>query len=185
VLRDQIVEYLAEGRGDIAAKAQLTSERLKDQVSLTDPIYENADGVVVTGPAAPPITTLEDLSSHEVFVVHGPASREVFASLNRRLRETGRPEVKMSLADENLSSDDVLQMVNAGLYPMTISERNVAELWAKVLGKLNVRSNLVVTHGSWSGQSERVRPSCQASSTALSRTTKPTLLSAILFSAVI
>ncbi len=48
--------------------------------------------------------------------------------------------------DENLSVDDVLEMVNVGLVPMTVAEVNVAQIWNKVFTDLRVHPDIVVAH---------------------------------------
>ena len=62
VSRDEIFTGLIEGRGDVAiANLTITPERLK-LVDFTDPTYKNGSEIVVTGPGAPAIKTVDDLS---------------------------------------------------------------------------------------------------------------------------
>jgi ABC-type amino acid transport substrate-binding protein len=65
VSRDELISSLLEGRGDIAAaNLTITPERLK-QVDFSDPTIRNVSEIVVTGPGAEPIGSVEDLSGKQ------------------------------------------------------------------------------------------------------------------------
>jgi len=80
--------------------------------------------------------------------IDSPSTRELLGALNTRLREEHKQEVSVKFADENLDGDDIFEMVNAGLVPMTFAERSIAELWAQVFDQLKVHTDIVVAHGS-------------------------------------
>lgn len=66
VPRDALIPALLEGRGDIvAANLTITPERLK-LVDFTEPGLRDVSEVVVTGPSAPPIETVEQLAGQEL-----------------------------------------------------------------------------------------------------------------------
>jgi ABC-type amino acid transport/signal transduction systems, periplasmic component/domain len=66
--RDQLFAALNEGRGDIvAANLTITEDRL-EKVDFTDPVLKNVHEILVTGPSAPAIAKLEDLSGKELYV---------------------------------------------------------------------------------------------------------------------
>jgi membrane-bound lytic murein transglycosylase MltF len=68
VSRDQLVPWLLEGKGDLAAaNLTITPERLKE-VAFSQPFYENAAEVVVTAPDVPVALGIDDLSGQEVCV---------------------------------------------------------------------------------------------------------------------
>jgi membrane-bound lytic murein transglycosylase MltF len=66
--RDRITEAFAEGRGDILGKPTAITDEWKRYGDFSDPIRENVSYVVVTGPASPPVSKLEDLSGKEVYI---------------------------------------------------------------------------------------------------------------------
>lgn len=144
VRRDEILRMLAEGRGDIAAARLPVTRDAEKLVDFSNPTYDKAEAVAVTGPAGPQLTAIADLAGKEVFVASSPAARELVTNLNAGLRKEGKPEVKVRFADENLDTDDVLEMVNAGLAPMTFADRSIAELWAQVFDQLHVHRDVVV-----------------------------------------
>jgi len=62
VLRDQLIPFLEEGRGDMAvASLTITPER-SERVDFSVPAARNVGELVVTGPRSPALTTLDDLS---------------------------------------------------------------------------------------------------------------------------
>ncbi len=95
VHRDQVLDMLADRRGDIAAARLAVTEEAKKRVDFSDPIFDNAKGVLVTGPGAPAISKLEDLAGKEIHVVKG-AQLELLAPLNAQLKQKGLAEIRVS-----------------------------------------------------------------------------------------
>ena len=74
--RDQLYPALASGKVDmVAAMVTVTPEREK-LVAFSVPTRTNVSEVVVTGPGAPPITSVDDLAGQEVFVRKGSIYEE-------------------------------------------------------------------------------------------------------------
>ena len=65
---EQLENALLQGVGDlIAYGVEVTPEREK-KILFTTPIDSNVKQVIVTGPKAPPITSIEDLGGKEIYV---------------------------------------------------------------------------------------------------------------------
>lgn len=147
VARDQIFPYLVQGKGDIAAaNLTVTPERLK-QVDFCDPFSTTVDELVVTGPGAPALKSLEDLSGKEVYVRRSSSYFENLTKLNRQFKKKGLKPVAIELADENLETEDILEMVNAGLVPITVADSSLASFWVKIFTKLQVHDKLALATG--------------------------------------
>ena len=147
VARDQLIPALLEGRGDIAsANLTITPARLK-QVDFTDPWYKNASEIVVTGPAAEPISNVEDLSGKEVYVRKSSSFCESLEKVNGDLVKARKAPVKVRLAPEELETEDILEMVNAGLVKITIADNHIAEFWKQILTKIVLHPNVAVRTG--------------------------------------
>jgi membrane-bound lytic murein transglycosylase MltF len=144
VAREEMIAKLAGGYADVAGTLIVPRETQGAQVDYTAPLVPDAAGVVVTGPAAPPLARLDDLSGHEVYVHQNTAVWDKFAELNEQLRKAGKAPVKLVPADPNLLDDDIAQMVNAGLVPATVLYDKIADAWAKVLPKLKVHHDVVL-----------------------------------------
>jgi membrane-bound lytic murein transglycosylase MltF len=147
VRRDELLPALVEGRGDIAAaNLTITPERRK-LVDFSDPYLEDVSEILVTGPAAPELEILEDLAGREIYVRRSSSYYESLARLNRAFRASGRTEVSLIPADENLEDEDLLEMVNAGLIPMIVMDSHKAEFWEQIFENIELRPNLAVNRG--------------------------------------
>jgi len=145
--RDRLIPALLEGRADLAlANLTITPERQK-QVDFSTPVFTNVSEVVVTGPDTEPVEKVEDLSGREVVVRVSSSYHESLRSLNRRFEEQGIAPVELTPADEHLEAEDLLEMVNAGLIPMTVVDSYLAEFWSQVFPDLTVRYDVAVAEG--------------------------------------
>ena len=82
--RDELLPGLVAGKGDIvAAGLTITPESLK-RVDFTTAGLTNVSEVVVSGPASPKITSVDDLSGKEVFVRKSSSYYESLVALNKQ-----------------------------------------------------------------------------------------------------
>jgi membrane-bound lytic murein transglycosylase MltF len=145
--RDQLIPGLLEGRGDIAAGIlTVTPERL-EKVDFGEPFFRGVKEIAVTGPASPPLASVEDLSGKEVFVRKSSSYWTHLEHLNQRFAQEQKAPVILKAAPEDLQDDDLLEMVNAGLVEIIVVDRYQALLWAKVFKKLKPHNNVVVNAG--------------------------------------
>ena len=150
----------------------VTPEREK-LVAFSTPTRTSVSQVVVTGPGAPPIATLDDLAGQEVFVRKGSIYDESIAALNARFKTLGKPAVVIAEAPAVLEDDDVLEMVNAGLAPITVVDDYLAEFWSKVFTSLTVHTDVVVrAGGSLAVAFRRENPKLRDAVNAMARQTR-------------
>jgi len=136
VARDDIIPALLEGRGDIAAaNLTITSERLK-LVDFSSPTYSKVSEIVVTGPGGASISNVQDLSGKEVYIRKSASYYESIKKLNVQLVRDGKAPVKVRFAPEVLESEDILEMVNAGLVKTTIIDKHIAVFWKEIFNKI-------------------------------------------------
>jgi hypothetical protein len=67
----------------------------------------------VTGPSAPPLESIADLSGQTLHVRQSSSYRESVEILNRTLEKQGMAPVDIQPVDELLEDDDLVQMVDA------------------------------------------------------------------------
>ena len=115
----------------VIAQLTVTPERQK-LVDFTNPTRKNVNEIVVTGPGAPAIASIDDLAGQEVFVRKTSAYYQSLLALNERLKAAGKPPVDIQAAPENLEDDDLLEMVNAGLIKIIVVDNYLAEFWKQV-----------------------------------------------------
>ena len=130
----------------VAAMVTVTPEREK-LVAFSEPTRTNVSEVVVTGPGAPPIATVDDLAGQEVFVRKGSIYDESLARLNSQLKARGKPPVLINEAPDVLEDDDVLEMVNAGLAPITVVDDYLADFWSQVFTDIKVHRDVALRTG--------------------------------------
>ena len=141
---EQLQGALLQGMGDVIGFPLIvTSER--QQIALfTIPIDPDVKQVIVTGPTLNQIKTFEDLSGKEVYANPLTVYYENLQRLSESLQKAGRTPILVKAADPNLNDEDLLEMVNAGLIPATVSISLRANFWAQVFTHLTVHPDLVV-----------------------------------------
>jgi membrane-bound lytic murein transglycosylase MltF len=144
VSRAHLLPLLLAGEGDVAAaNLTITPERSK-LVDFAAPAARNVKELIVTGPAAPALATLDDLAGKEVYVSRATSYYENLVALNQRFRERGMAPMKLREAPGNFETEDILEMVNAGLVNIVVADGYIARLWRAVYPNIRVREDLVV-----------------------------------------
>jgi membrane-bound lytic murein transglycosylase MltF len=142
--RDRLLPKLADGYGDLVATPMVTSDQPQHAVDFTDPLFDDAKAVIVSRPGEK-LSRLEDLSGREVYYFSNTTPYENLRRLSEKLERDGKPPIRLTPAASDLQMEDLLEMVNAGLAPMTVAEDKIAQYWAKVLPNLKVHSEIVVS----------------------------------------
>ena len=147
VTRDLLMPALLSGLGDIAAANLTITDLRRKQVDFSKPFLTGVRELVVTGPAAPSISSLDDLSGQDVWVRKTSSYYESLARLNNELGAKGKKPVVIRDADEHLETEDLLEMVNAGIMGITISDSHIAEFWDQIFENIKVHDDLAVRTG--------------------------------------
>ena len=145
--REELLPAVAEGRADIAAAALTVTPGRQKLVDFSEPTRTNVDEIVVTGPGAPNIASLDDLAGREVFVRKSSSYYEHLAAVSAKLKGAGKKEIILKPAPETLEDDDVLEMVNAGLVKITVVDNYMAEFWKQLLPNLVPHPEAAVSSG--------------------------------------
>jgi membrane-bound lytic murein transglycosylase MltF len=141
---EELLPALREGRGDlVAAGMTATSERRK-LVAFTEPYLRDVNEIVVMNRTAPALERIEGLSGRSVHVVRGTSHVEHLTALSRHLVTQGHRPIEIVEVDGRLDPEDVLEMVHAGVFELTVADAHVAKLWSRVLNQLVLREELVV-----------------------------------------
>ncbi len=147
VPRDELIEGLIEGRGDIAVgNLTITPER-QELVDFSAPLLSDVDEILVTSSEVPAPAGLEALSGKSI---HLRPSSSYYASirrLNESLEAKGIAPVEVVDANENLEDSDLLEMVNAGLLPMAIVDGHKASFWAQTFEDIRLHPEIAVNSG--------------------------------------
>lgn len=138
VLFDQLIPMLREGRGDVAAGLLTITDARKQRVTFTLPYVRNVAEVVVAHADAPPVSSVEELGGRKVHVLRGSSFAERLRELNRGMWRSGRPRIRIVEMPSDTSTEDLLEMVNAGIVQYAMADDYMGRLWAKVLPNLRV-----------------------------------------------
>ncbi len=147
VARDQLLPSLLAGKGDIiSANLSITPER-QEVIDFSIPSSKPLSEIMVTGPSAPAIKSLEDLSGQTIYVRQSSSYRESVEILNEKLISQGKAPVEIELLSELLEDDDLIEMVDGGLLPWAIVDDYKIQFWDGVFTRLKVREDLVFREG--------------------------------------
>ena len=153
--RDALLKDVAKGIGDIAAgDITVTEERLKTVAFVAPEEEPRVSEVLVTGPKSPPVDVIDDLAGKTVHVRKSSSYYESLLSLNKRFKKEGgfrsqkrKAPVKIILVPDALEDEDLMEMLNAGLFEFLVVDDWIAKMWAQVLPKIKVRGNIVLRSG--------------------------------------
>jgi membrane-bound lytic murein transglycosylase MltF len=124
----------------------ITPERL-EHVDFTVPTGKSVNELVVTGPGAPALAALDDLSGKTVHVRRSSSFFGSLERLNTSFEERGLDPVAIVEASEHLETEDLLEMTNAGLVPITIADSHIAQFWSQVFDNIVIHDDLAVATG--------------------------------------
>jgi membrane-bound lytic murein transglycosylase MltF len=144
---DQVEAALMQGVGDVIAYPLIVTPERQQQVAFTAPLRGDVKQVIVTGPKFGTLGSVDDLSGKEVFVNPLTVAYQNLQGINDTLKKAGKPPIVIKAADKYLLDDDLVQMVNAGLIPATVTRAARADLWSQVLPNITVHKDVVIASG--------------------------------------
>jgi membrane-bound lytic murein transglycosylase MltF len=147
IARDALEAALINGKVDVVVAQATVTPRLRASVDFTSPARSNVSEVVVAGPGAAATASIDDLPGKEVFVRKNSSYHESLVALNDRLKAKRKPSAVIREVPGDLEDDDVLEMVNAGIIPLTVVDDYLAAFWKKVFTNLSVRDTVILRTG--------------------------------------
>jgi membrane-bound lytic murein transglycosylase MltF len=112
----------------------------------------------VTGPKAGTLASVDDLSGKEIYVNPLTVYYETLKQLNESFRKAGKPPILLKAADPNLTDEDLLEMVNAGLIPATVTINIRAQFWSKIFTQLRLTNIVLKEDGQLAWATRRDSP---------------------------
>jgi membrane-bound lytic murein transglycosylase MltF len=145
--RDRLLSNLSLGYAEVAAgNLTITMERLKS-VDFTLPVRSNISEIVVMNKADPALSNLDELAGLQVHVRKTSSYYESLRALNERFRQTGRPQMNLTLVPDELEDEDMMEMLAAGLLRLIVVDDWKAKLWAEILPNIQLRPELALRIG--------------------------------------
>lgn len=152
VSRADLLPALREGRIDVAGgHLTATPERRAEADFVTTPSVRSTNEIIVTGPGAPPIESLEDLAGMTLHSRPSTSHWNSLTRLNAQFVAEGRPLMNLVALPDALEDEDKLEMVNEGVLQVAIVDDWLARAWSRALPGITLREDLVVASGERSG----------------------------------
>ncbi|MCY1262479.1 Membrane-bound lytic murein transglycosylase F [compost metagenome] len=142
--KDQLLVALQRGEGDLVAPGELVSQGARGHVSASAPLRKDVPLLLVSRQGQRRYQRLEQLSGRSIALPAGSAAGEALRQVNEKLAARKMAPIAIEWVDPSLAVEDVLEMVQAGIFPLTAVEQPIAERWAKVLPKLRLDRHLVL-----------------------------------------
>ncbi len=142
--KDQLFGALQRGEGDLVVPGELMGLRNERGVSASTAVIDKVPLVLVARAGNRRYQRVDQLAGRTVVLPAGSAAGEALGKVNQELARRKQKPILIEWVDPSLAVEDVLEMVQAGIYPLTVVERPIAERWAKVLPKLRVDRNIAL-----------------------------------------
>jgi membrane-bound lytic murein transglycosylase MltF len=136
--KEQLLGALQRGEGDLAAPGELLDPAVTGGVNSSAPVLDHVPLLLVGRKGEHSYTRAEQLSGRTVALTSASAAGAVIQQLNQQLALRKRSPIKIEWVDSTLAVEDVLEMVQAGIYPLTMVERPIAQRWARVMPNLRL-----------------------------------------------
>ncbi len=144
VRRDQLLPYLLAGHGDVAfANLTITPGRSL-VVDFSYPFTRKVRELLVTAPGVTGIESIEDLAGREIVVPAASSYFESIVELNKQMVTDGLEPLRVTVSDPRLEIEDIIEMMNADLLPMTVADDHRMQLWSRVFDRVTVHENIAL-----------------------------------------
>ena len=180
---NQLFQALNNGLGDIAAASlTITPERQK-LVNFTIPYIPKVHEIVVLNKNVKDVDSVGDLSNKMVYIRKGSSYFAHLKTLNKTLKKLKRQPVIIKESQEYIVTEDILELVNAGVVDITVADHYEAEVWSQVLPNIVIRKDLKInSDGNIAWAVRKENQALQASlNDFIQKNKKGTLLGNILF----
>lgn len=144
---NKLFPELLAGKGDMIASGLTITPERQARFDFTDPYISHIQEILVAHKDADPVTRLEDLAGKQVMVVANSSYIIHLQMFNQFLGLHGLQPIEIVSADPILEAEDILEMVNAGLYPYTVTDSHIAKIYSQTLPNLKLRNDIVFHHG--------------------------------------
>jgi membrane-bound lytic murein transglycosylase MltF len=144
---DQVEAALNEGVGDVLAHGVAITPAREQKFAFSVPIQTNVTRIIVTGSELAGAASFDELGNKAIYVNPLATYPADLNKINDERQKAGKPPLVVKMADKNLMEDDLIEMVNAGVIPATVTNKPRADLWAQVLPNVKPHPEMVVANG--------------------------------------
>jgi membrane-bound lytic murein transglycosylase MltF len=145
--RDQLLPSLLQGYGDIIATGLTNTPQRQQVVDFSTPLISNTEEIIVSGPTSRLQRDTTALLQTPIYVRSSSSYYEHLMEINDSLAQLEQAQLNIRLLDEQVEDEHLLAMVDEGLIPATLIERNLAEFWSQTLDGLQLHENHILFRG--------------------------------------
>ena len=135
---DLLIPSLKAGIGDIVAAGTRITPENRSEVDYTIPYLKSVSEVLVTHADADSINRLENLSNRRIYVQPGWTNSKTLRRINSRLLVRNLPPMQMVATNGILNSEDILELIDAGIIDLSIAESHIARVWQETLPNIRI-----------------------------------------------
>lgn len=143
--KDQLIGALQRGEGDLVAPGELLDLSSSRGVMASDPVLDNVPLVLVGRKGERTYQRVEQLAGRTLALTSSSAAGDTLHEINQKLALRKLAPIKVEWVDPSLAVEDVLEMVQAGIFHLTVVEQPIAQRWARVMPKLQVQRKVQLT----------------------------------------
>ncbi|MNJ24542.1 Membrane-bound lytic murein transglycosylase F precursor [compost metagenome] len=129
---------LQRGEADLVAPGELLDPTSTRGLVASDPVVDKVPMVLVGRKGERSFQRVEQLSGRTLALTSASAAGDTLHEINQKLALRKLAPIKVEWVDPTLAVEDVLEMVQAGIFHLTVVEQPIAERWARVMPKLRV-----------------------------------------------
>jgi len=144
---ERLFPDLKAGYGDIAASGLTVTPERALYVDFTEPYITNIKEILISNKNNLAPKSLQELSGKEVIVVSNSSYIIHLEQANQALGRLGLPAIEIVKADPLLEAEDLLEMVNAGLFEYTVVDSHIAEIYQNIFPNIRIQNNFVFHNG--------------------------------------
>ena len=127
----------------MAAGLTVTEDRAK-RIAFSDPYLSGIREVLIAAPSTETVTQVDDLSGRQVHVLRGSSYAQHLQVVNQRMEKAGLAPIDIVQVDENLQTEDLLELASADIIDFTFADQHIARIWHDVLPNLRVYKDIFV-----------------------------------------
>jgi membrane-bound lytic murein transglycosylase MltF len=144
---ETLVTDLQNGYGDIVAAGLTATPERKEFIDFTEPYIRDVKEILVSSKKAIKPQRIEDLSGKQVVLVSNSSYVVHLQKINQSLGQLGLAPIEIVKADPLLEAEDILELVNAGLFDYTVVDNHIAEIYQNIFPDMQVHSNFMIHRG--------------------------------------
>lgn len=145
--RDRVLDMVVDGQADIAAGIVTVTEERAERLDFSPPLLSDVDEVIVTGKGTAAARSLDELAGLDIHVRRSTSFWGTLEQLNAERVARGAAPFAVVPADEQLRTEDLLELVATGIIPATVADGPVATLLAAYFTELTIHRDVPLAQG--------------------------------------